>query len=601
MKGMVLATLLAPAVAGAATIKASSELEERDGTRHPAALAFDGLLSTAWAEGDPGTGEGSWLRLDLDRVTDIQSVSLWPGDLRRGERSLKENGRPHTVTIQLLDGKDVVAEQQVRVRDGAEHGPQRIDVALVGKARSVLVRIDQAYAGYVQNDLYLSEVALNLVAGEPADASRLTAWLASAAGVKAKARQEEEVVALFDRVVSAEFGDREALDLLTDQAGDGAPFLRSRVISDVPAGFRVAALPPDETAVQALLKLRDPNAIPALKRAALRSVGAEAARLEAYVSYYEAFAELKGGGRRSLPLWGTEGWEKGALRSFGEPMGTDLGEDGSIYVTDVANHRIQVFSPEGTVLRSFGRGEPGITDAWFQGKRRHYVAGREPSTKAGGLSTPLDLDVIKGSAGDEVLVVDALGRVQWFDAEGEVLKSWKVRGELAPVPGVGGAAYIRQVKRNVVVIWGNEAIVFDADGNETARWTIEGGAPLSVVVQRNGRLLLGFRSEAASFGLDGYRFGTVLDDEDLPLGREAWDMVLDDKGKLWVVTDNGWAVKFKAPGREDYRVKWVDVGVVSPRAAVREDILTVSASGRIRRLDALQTKLDAEAAEAEAE
>ncbi|MCB9665600.1 MAG: discoidin domain-containing protein [Alphaproteobacteria bacterium] len=601
VRGLALAALCLPAVASAASTKASSELEERDGTKHPASLAFDGLLTTAWAESEAGTGEGSWLRLDLDRATEVRSISIWPGDLRRGQRSLRENGRPHTVTVQLLDGKDVVAEQEVRVRDGAEHGPQRIDVPLQGTARAVQLRIDKAYAGYVYNDTYITEVALNLVDGPQADTSRLQGWLASKAGVAAAQKQEEAAIELFGRISTAELGDREALDTLLDWAGDGAPFLRARVASDVPPGFRVAALVPDATAIQALLKLKDPNAIPALERAALRSVGAEQAKLEAYVSYYEAFGELKGGGRRSLPLWGTEGWERGALRSFGEPMGVGLGEDGSIYVADVANHRIQVFSPEGTVLREIGLGKPGITDAWFQGRRRHYVAGKEPSTKEGGFSTPLDLDVIKGSAGDELLVIDAQGRIQWMDAEGRVLKAWKVRGELAPVPGVGGAAHLRLVKKNVVVFWGNEAIVFDLEGNETGRWTVDAGAPLSVLVQRNGRLVLGFRSEAANYGLDGYRYGTVLTEDDLPLGREAWDMVYDDRGKLWVVTDNGWAVKFKAPGREDYRVRWIDIGVVCPRAAVRDDQLTVVASGKVHRVDALQTRLDAEAAAAEAE
>ncbi|MCA9571516.1 MAG: discoidin domain-containing protein, partial [Myxococcales bacterium] len=197
-----------PCVAAAGSATASSELVERDGTKHPASAAVDGLLTTAWAEAEMGTGEGAWIEVRLDRATDITSVSLWPGDLRRGERSLKENGRPHTVTVQLLDGSQVVAEQEVRVRDGAEQGEQRVDVPIAGTARSVKVRIDQAYAGFLYNDTYVSEIAVNFLEGAP-EVPALEAWKASRTGTRAAEAHEEAVIDRFGRITADTLGDRE--------------------------------------------------------------------------------------------------------------------------------------------------------------------------------------------------------------------------------------------------------------------------------------------------------------------------------------------------------------------------------------------------------
>lgn len=605
LRGAVAASCLFPmtsALAGA--VSASSELPANDSGRHGASAAFDGLLSTAWAEGEMGVGEGSWIELRLDSVTEIRSISVWPGDLSNGERSLKENGRPHTITV-TFDGAPYDPEDPtaplIRLRDGAEHGIQRVDLMLDTpvKARTVRFHIAQAYAGYIRNDTYVAEIALNLDAETNAKSSRLDAWLASSAGEKAKAKHREEVIELFDRVDTAEFGDRDALRTIMNYATDGAPYLRDRVARDVPYGFRVGALPPDEVAIQALLKLKDANAIPALTQAALRLSGVAQRKLLARVAYFEAFAELNNGGRRNLATWGVEGWEKGALRPLGEPMGIALGVYGDLYVGDVGNHRVQVFDQDGRSRATWGLGSATVSDVWFSGRRAPYVSGNEASAKPGGFTNPVDVDVLSGREADEVYVLDALGRVQVMSDKGEVLRAWKLDTATGSSAGIGGAAHLVLVRGKVVVLWGSEAFVYSPTGTLEAQWTIEEGAPLTAVGLKNGRLALGFRRSASMYGLDGFRFSEIIGSDDLPLGYEAWSLGVDEKGKLWVVTDHGFALKFKKPGKVDYSVRFSEVGVPTPRFAVLDDMLYVVSAGTIHPVDALEIKQAAEEAAAE--
>lgn len=597
-RAVVLAALLAPAHSAlAGSAKASSELTTPDGVRHGASLAFDGDLTTAWAEDETGAGSGAWIELKLDRPTEVTSVSVWPGDLSKGERTLKENGRPHTITIVLDDGNGQVVEKSWRVRDGAEHGIQRADVPVQGTARTVRVRIDEAYAGYIHNDLYLAEIAVNFDQEDIPGLDKVLAWEASPKGEQAKVEHIDEVVALFDRITGAEFGDSEAMDMLEGFAANGVPYRQPMVDRYVPLGFRVQATPPDETAIDALLKIKDPNAIPALTMAGLRAHGKTARKLSAAVSYFEAFAELKGGGRRALQPWGTSGWEKGALRGLGEPLDVGLGVYGGLYVADVANHRVSVFGPDGRIRATFGKGEPTVTNAWIGGKRAHYAAGREPTDDEGGFLAPLDLDVQPGKEGDVVTVYDAEGWVRRLDQDGRIVNRWKVRPEMAPAAGYGGAAHVVETSKGVVVIQGTEAFVFSAEGEEVGAWTIEEGSPITVTALKNGKLVLGFRAGAATYDVAGRRIATFLEDGELPLGYEAWALATDEKGKVWVLTDHGWALQFTPTGKEIRRVRVRERALPQVRFAVREDFLFATAGDEIVRFDIRSIESEQAAAE----
>ncbi len=485
--------------------------------------------------------------------------------------------------------------------DGAERGVQRVDVNLEGTTRAVRLTIDEAYAGGIRNDTYIAEIAVNFTRGEaPASYGRLDTWKASAAAERAAEAHREEVIAQYDLVDQADFGDRDAMAELMGWASNGAPWLADRVRREVPVGFRIGALPPDEVAVEALLKLKDANAIPALRMAALRLLGRAERTLLAKVDYFQAFTQLASGPRRSLATWGENGWEKGALQGLGEPMTLQVGVYGDLYVSDVANNRISIFAQDGTTRALWGMGQPEVTNTWFSGKRGYYVTGKSPSTKAGGFTNPIDLVLVPQRDGDEVIVLDSMGRVQWFDGNGAVLKSWKVRAETPISPGVGGEGHLLLVKGKVVVVWGNELLVFDAEGEQLERWQIEDGVPITAEALKNGKIILGFARQGVMYSLDGFRHGEVISDE-LPMGFESWDLASDEKGKLWIVTDNGWALKLKRPGKIDFQVRWNDYSADVPRFDVIDGMLYVVANDQIYKVDAYEAKAKADLAAAEAE
>lgn len=584
MRFGILAAALWGAAAQAATVRASSEGTDPEGVRHPATLAFDGELQTAWAEGAEDDGVGSWIEVRFDKPTDVRSVSLWSGDLRKGERSARESARPKLVTITLETDAGPVTVQEA-VPDTREEIRRR-DIAIVGTARSIRISIDEVFPGFLENDCYLAEVAVNFTEPPTGPVEALRTWQASDVGLKAAEKHREAVIALFDRVDQNELGDTEAFQQLMDWTANGAPWVQDKARRDVPYGFRVQAIPPDEVAVEALLKLKDVNAVPALEMGVARLSGKEQKSLRGKVEYMEAFAELQTR-RRNLPVWGVEGWEKGALRGLGEPLAIAQGAFGDVYVADVANHRVTVFGPDGTTRATWGAGKPSVADAWMGGKRSWYAAGAEPSEAEGGLVNPIDVAITPIKNGELVAVLDATGRVQWFNDQGAVVRTVKAAPSSKPGARRGGVGHLVLLGAKTAVVWGDEVVVVDEAGEEV-RWTISDGAPITAEPLKGGKLLLGFREGGVMYSADGFRHGVILPESAMPKGIEAYDLTTDEKGKLWLIGDNGVAVKYKRPGKIDWQVRWSEASVDYPRAAVRDGMLFISGEDRVRRIDALE-------------
>jgi hypothetical protein len=61
-----------------ATAWASSVLEEKSG-RYAVFNAFDGDTTTAWVEGEAGSGEGAYLTIEFPDKTTIDGFTLRPG------------------------------------------------------------------------------------------------------------------------------------------------------------------------------------------------------------------------------------------------------------------------------------------------------------------------------------------------------------------------------------------------------------------------------------------------------------------------------------------------------------------------------------------
>ena len=248
-----IALVLSSFLAHAASVSASSELKDPKDVknRHTADQAFDGLLTTGWAEGDPtGPGNGAWLQIKLDKPTEIREISVWPGNLAEGTKSIKECGRPKDVTITLTTAKgDVV--QKVRMLDGAGSdsvdgalppGVQRIDVMLVDEdkhplpvtATAIKLTVDDAFAGIVFDDTYISEVALNFTTGVvPPQVDTAKKYEDSPQAKLLGDKNKEQIVKLYDEIKAEQFGDRDKLHQIMDQAGEGAPFMRQRAAAEI--------------------------------------------------------------------------------------------------------------------------------------------------------------------------------------------------------------------------------------------------------------------------------------------------------------------------------------------------------------------------------
>lgn len=595
---LALLTLLLPATSLAGAPRASSEHRDSDGARHPASQAFDGLLSTAWAEGELGDGEGAWLELKLDGPTDVRSVSIWPGNLSGGQRTIRETGRPKRVKVTLSGAGDEVTVDKPLL-DPAEHGMLRVDVDIEGRARTIRIEVEEAYRGGIYSDLFIAEVAVNFVSGDPpAQAQRLAAWLESDAGAKAVEANREEVIALYDRVNGEEFGDRDALLQLMDRAADGAPFLRSRVQSQIPAGFRMSALPADDVAVEALLKIKDSNAIPAVDRAAVRSQGPLAARYRQLADAFRAHQELVGGGRRNIAPYGDTGWEPGAFQSLGEPLPIEIDSLGRLWIADVGNHRVQRLGAEGLFQKAWGVAEPGVTTAWLGGNRAPYAAGSAPAEAPRGFTSPLDVAILTHKKGDVVAVLDGRGQIALIDAADQVTASWMVPFDVPVTSGVGGEAHLTWVKGKLVVAWGTQGFVYDAEGAELARFDIADGSPTGALPV-GGKVGFIHGRALVLYSLDGFRHGDVMG-QALGEGFEAWSAAWDERGRLWAVTDKGQLFRLKKPGKVDFVVSLGDTVVELPRIDVHDDRAYVTLRDRVQVFDALELHAKAKLAAKEA-
>lgn len=574
-----------PAPPGA---RASSEQTGTDGKKQSAALAFDGLLGTAWAEGAPDDGTGAWIELTFDKPTDVASVSLFPGYLGGADRELREYGRPKLVTLTFtVPGSDPVVKQE-RLLDPGETGPLRHDVILtVPGATALRITFDEVFSGGLYSETRLAEVAINLVAGDrPAPVTDAITWLQSEDGQKLAVAQRETAVGLYEAIKAAEFGDKPSFEQLKDWAADGAPYLREKV-AKLPWGFRLVALQPDKTSIEALLKLKDANAIPAIERAALRLTGDLAKDLSRRARLFDAYTELGAANVRNVPAWGQPGIAKGQLRGFGVPLDVAADAWGNLYVADTGNHRVQQFGEDtGVVGKVWGAKEPDVAEVWYYGSRDAYAAGSRPGEGAGEFVNPSDLAVAYGKDGDSVFVLDAKGRLSEIGPDGAIARTVKL-----PAEGGAGAGEVHVVTdgKAVVALFANEGFVYARKDWDAApvKFELKEGAPASAVMFSNGKLGLVYESKLIEYSPDGFRFGDLLGDT-LGTGYENWAVTTDEDGRLWAVLDTGEVVKFKKPGKVDFRFPVGDYSLQNPRIAVFDDHVFVSDQDRLVHVDALE-------------
>jgi len=100
-----------------------------------------------------------------------------------------------------------------------------------------------------------------------------------------------------------------------------------------------------------------------------------------------------------LMCWGEPGNEPG---QFARIRAMALGPDGNLYVADACNHRIQVFTTDGKLVRIFG----------------------SPGSGKGELSYPYDVAFPPGEAKHLYVIEYGNQRVQKFTLEGQSLGTW---------------------------------------------------------------------------------------------------------------------------------------------------------------------------------
>jgi len=134
--------------------------------------------------------------------------------------------------------------------------------------------------------------------------------------------------------------------------------------------------------------------------------------------------------RAASIVWGQEGGAEGQLN---HPRGLAVGLDGTLYVADSLNHRIQAFDAEGNFLFGWGM----------------YEVGEYGTATGGNFNQPWGVAV--GPDGN-VYVADTWNhRVQVFTPEGEFIRAWGQLGQL-------------DAARDPEDFWGPRAIAVGNDG-----------------------------------------------------------------------------------------------------------------------------------------
>lgn len=277
------------------------------------------------------------------------------------------------------------------------------------------------------------------------------------------------------------------------------------------------------------------------------------------------------------PLQIIGGQRGSAPGQFNEPKGVAVGPDGSLYVTDSRNHRVQKFDASGRLLLAWG-GEgsgPGqfnepwgiavdrqgyvyVADTWNHRIQKFDASGRflaawgrfghvtSPQDQPGAFFGPRAIAI----APDGTLYVTDAGnhRLQRFDAEGNVLGVYGGRGT---APGAFsepvGLAIDRAGNLYVADTWNRRIQKFDAAFRPLAQWPVAGWESESVVnkpylaVDGQGRLYATAPEQhrVIRFGPAGQvelvwgRLGNEPTAFRLPTG-----LALDAQGNLYVV-DSG--------------------------------------------------------------
>ena len=133
-----------------ASVKASSSYTSTDASYEPKQV-IDGKAGTSWVEGDPGSGLGAWVELDLGAAVPVQQLRIWGGMWYSTEYWQRAN-RPKQLEVKFSDGS---------VQDWNLDDTQSVQTLTLPKAvttTTVQLKIKGSYNGTTWNDTGISEI-----------------------------------------------------------------------------------------------------------------------------------------------------------------------------------------------------------------------------------------------------------------------------------------------------------------------------------------------------------------------------------------------------------------------------------------------------------
>lgn len=202
----------------------------------------------------------------------------------------------------------------------------------------------------------------------------------------------------------------------------------------------------------------------------------------------------------AVQVWGSIGTEPGQFQS---PHSIAVAADGSIYVADGFNHRVQKFNADGEYVLSIGT-----------------ASGQTPNPPTGTLNEPWGVAVAPDGS---IYVADTWNhRIQQFSAEGAFINSWGALGD------TGG-----QAVGNEGLFYGPRGIAVDKDGRVLVADT---GNKRIQVFNKNG----GF---VAQFGGGGLDQGRLDEPVGVAVGPQGNIAVADTwNGRVQIFDPNGQAI-----------------------------------------------------------
>jgi uncharacterized protein (TIGR03663 family) len=284
-------------------------------------------------------------------------------------------------------------------------------------------------------------------------------------------------------------------------------------------------------------------------------------------------------------VFGGQGAGEGELQS---PRGVAVADDGSVYVADAGNHRIQVFSAEGQFVDSWGM--RSVSEGESAGPR--------------GFNEPWDIAL--GPDGN-VYVADTWNhRIQKLDGEGRPITAWGVFGEFRPEDGEAGQEAFYGPRGVAVGAEGDgEALVyvadtgnkrvqvFQLDGDFAFQWG-GGGAAEGDLDEPVG---IAFGPEGDVYVADTWNRRVQVFDQDGKFLRQwpirGWDsgipeekpyLAVDDAGHVYV-TDPGTYRVLVFDREGEYLLSFGDYGLDSQSFALPQGI-AVAPDGSVYVTDA---------------